>query len=141
MSKPYTIYLAGPMDQVDHATMTDWREQVKSLFESEVEDGLVKLLDPCRRPHTDDLNMDEVFNLDLLDVKNSDIMLVDIRYMPRETWGTASEIFYAYKVLEIPIIGWSHGDVLQKRLFLNKMVTHQFNVLSDATDHIKTWYL
>lgn len=138
----FTIYLGGPMDQVSHDVMTGWRTQVEQYFNNDVRDGFVKLLDPCRRPHTSRLTPKEIYTLDLIDVKNSDLILADIRYMPRETWGTSAEIFYATEVLGKPVIGWKGEEpITARRMFLNVMCHNQFEKLEDALEHIKEYYI
>lgn len=140
--KPFAIYLCGPMDQVSHSVMTDWREEAKRYFLPDIRDGFVKLLDPCRRPHTSNLTPVEIYQLDMIDVRSSDLLLVDIRYMPRETWGTATEIAVAYEYLKIPIIGWKGPDpITARRTFLNVMCSHQFEKLIDALEHIQEYYI
>jgi len=136
------IYLAGPMDQVSAETMMGWRGLVADYLKPLIDDGMVKLLDPTRRPHQNTLTFKEIYNLDLMDVRNCDMILADTRYSPRETWGTSAEIFYASEILRKPVIGWKGSDPCGfRRVFLDVMVWKQFEDLQEAVNHLQEQYI
>lgn len=138
-----TCYLIGPMDGCPDSIITPWRNETKEYFKNHINDGLIRFLDPCRRPHTANLNPAEVFRLDLQDVRDSDFMLADIRYFARENTGTACELFYASEILKKPTIGWLTPDMKAPhiRLFMSQIITRQFESLREALDHIEEYYL
>jgi nucleoside 2-deoxyribosyltransferase len=140
--KPVRIYLAGPMDAETDEFMTRWRRQVWGAFEHEIDDGYVELLDPCRRPHSDDLTYDEIVTMDFTDIDNADLLLVDNRCKPRENTGTSIEMYRA-KEQNTPVIGW-YDDAHKPshvRIFMDWVVTKQAKSLNEAIDHIKEFYL
>lgn len=139
------IYVAGPMDNCSPEYQTEWRQKVIGYFNLhnlyKEPNQYVKILDPCRRPHGADLTAREIYDLDLRDVRNSNIMLVDTRPIQRPSWGTAMEIMYAYEVCKMPIIGWNDGGNLGRRIFLDVTLTRDFNSLDLAIEHIADNYI
>lgn len=133
-----TIYLAGPMDNCTQEYQKGWRDATKEYLDM----YKIKVLDPCRRPHDADLTAREIYELDLIDVKNSDLILADTRPVQRPSWGTAMEIMYAHEVCKIPVIGWhNEADEVGTRLFLDATLTREFNSLDKAIDQIVAFYL
>jgi nucleoside 2-deoxyribosyltransferase len=141
--KKTKLYLAGPMDGMPDSEITPWRDKTKVFFEQHVHDGMVKLLDPCRRPHNLGLSHREIYLLDLQDVQACDLILADIRYFPRENTGTSCELFYCSEILKKPVIGWLTPDKKAPhiRLFMNQIVTRQFDSLDEALDHVEEYYI
>ena len=137
------IYLAGPMDRLTLEEMKGWRDYCNEFFETQIKDGIIELLDPVRRPHTADLNCSEIYELDLIDVENCDLMLLDCRLHQRECWGSGAELFYAHRILHKPVIGWWDEEKKPQgmRLFLDHQVTRQFDDLTKALDHILEYYI
>jgi len=134
------IYLAGPMDYVDKETQCGWRRQCHEYFDDIY--GNVKLLDPTRRTHEDDLSEREILTLDMWDVTQSDLLLVDAREFNAPSFGTACEVFYASYVLKKPVIGWYNEEnkPTKRRIFQNALFTRQFESLDDALQHIGSYY-
>lgn len=139
------IYLAGPMDNCSKEYQTGWRQKVIRYFNdyNSIRDtkDRVNLLDPCRRPHDADLTSREIYDLDIKDVRNSDLILVDTRPIQRPSWGTAMEIMYAHEVCKIPVIGWNDGGDLGRRIFLDATLNRDFHLLDDALKHIAENYI
>ena len=124
------------MDNLSKEYQTNWRNKATEYF------GMsdIKTLDPCRRPHDADLSAREIYELDLKDVKNSDLIFADTRPIDRPSWGTAMEIMYAHEVLHIPVIGWHEGGVDGRRIFLDAVMSRQFGSMKEAMDHIVAFY-
>lgn len=143
MNRPTIIYLAGPMDFVSKECSEGWRNDVTIHFQSYIEQGLVTLLNPCRRPHGCDLTPREVYKLDIMDVKECDMILADIRYSPRENTGTSCEMFYCHEILKKPVIGWLTEDTKppRERLFMSQIVDREFMSLEAALEHIEEYYI
>jgi nucleoside 2-deoxyribosyltransferase len=137
-----TIYLCGPMDSVTQSEMEDWRKNATEYFESYTH---VKTLDPCRRPHPKEsgLTDKEIFELDIIDVTNSDILLADCRNLNKPTFGTPVEIFLANYIQKKPVIGWydKKQGYRENSIFQNVLVTRLFPSLEEALDQISCWYL
>lgn len=136
------IYLAGPMDDLtnDVFVMTGWRDKASEYFS----DHNVKIYDPCRRPHTSDLSHSEIFALDMIDVRNCDMLLVDCRILNNvSSYGTPCEVFYSSYILNKPVIGWYDPIVGYKEhsVFQNVLVTRMMPTLESALDHISTYYI
>ncbi len=84
-----TVYLCGGINGLSDEDATDWREAAKAeLFNT------VEFLDPMRRDYRgrEMECVDEIVDGDLVDVINSDIILVNA---VRPSWGTAMECFFA----------------------------------------------
>jgi nucleoside 2-deoxyribosyltransferase len=137
MNKKTTIYLAGPMDNCSMDYQTTWRNEASAYL---IQNNCT-MLDPCRRPHDSDLTAREIYELDIKDVKNSDMILVDTRPIKRPSWGTAMEIMYAHEVCNIPVIGWCGDEEVGVRIFLDATLTRNFKTLPEALDHISAFYL
>jgi nucleoside 2-deoxyribosyltransferase len=141
--KPITIYLAGPMDAEEVESFIGWRIQVWEYLESYITDGYIRILDPCRRPHDKDLQTEEVALMDIKDVNESDMLLADIRCKPRENAGTSIEMYHCSKISGKPVFGWYDEEHAPtgKRLFIDWVVTRQFDSLNKAMDHIVNYHL
>jgi nucleoside 2-deoxyribosyltransferase len=132
------IYLAGPMDNCSMEYQRDWRDRATEYLKGYD----VETLDPCRRPHQADLTPKEIYDLDLKDVRDSELILVDVRRIERPSWGTAMEIMYAHEVCRIPCVGWHDGEgALGTRIFLEATLSRTFNSLDNALDQISAFYL
>jgi nucleoside 2-deoxyribosyltransferase len=136
--KPLKVYLAGPMDFVSEKEQTGWRNKATELFNIHE----IKALDPCRRPHSADLSPREIFNLDLVDIDNSDLILVDCRNMGVPQFGTPCEVFYMNHVLKRPVIGWydEGREPSKKGIFQQVLIDRKFPSLEEACDHIIGYY-
>lgn len=139
MNKEFTIYTAGQMDFATIEEQTDWRNKTLDYFSNR---SNVKVLNPTRRPHGCDLNDKEVFNLDLIDINNSHIILADCRKINKPMFGTPAEIMYFSYVLKRPVIGWYNKEegYNDKSVFQNVLVDRFFSSLEEALDHIATYY-
>lgn len=140
--KELTLYTAGIIDSVidQPEIMEGWRNQTMDYFSM----YNVKVLNPTRRPHTADLNDKEIFNLDLKDINESDIILADCRlHQGKAQFGTPVELFYMNYILKRPVIGWYNGEegYRDRSVFQNVLVDRFFPSLEEALDHISTYYL
>jgi nucleoside 2-deoxyribosyltransferase len=132
------VYLAGPMDFATQEQQVCWRNEATKLLR----DFAIETLDPCRRPHTADLNFKEIFNLDMVDVVSSDVMLVDCRDLKIFSFGTPCEVFYANYILKKPVIGWYTPETKPEgtRVFQTVLIDRTFDSLEKAVDHIGVFY-
>ena len=128
------IYLAGPMDFVSKEEQTCWRDKASTLLNVLG----VETLNPCRRPHDCGLNNKEIFNLDMQDVRDCDLMLVDNRPQLK-SFGTPCEVFYMSYILKKPVIGW-HGSEEPFGIFQDVLIDKQFPSVEEAIDHIVCFY-
>ena len=133
-----TIYLAGPMDFVSEQNMTKWRDTATKKLQPYG----YKTLDPVRRPHHHKLTNKEIFNLDMIDIKDSDLLLVDCRDLKVPTFGTPCEVFYASYILKKPVIGWydAKTDPFENSVFQSVLFDRRFDSLSNALSHIVEFY-
>jgi len=73
--KQRTVYLAGSMENVSASEANYWRD----IAEAQLNFNDVKTLNPCRRLHNFDKRyMKRIFELDLRDIQESDIILVNL---------------------------------------------------------------
>lgn len=131
----FKIYLAGPIDNMPDPEMLDWRQETIKYFKYHDD---VECLDPCRR-NEKNLSFNEIYEMDLKDVENSDMILYNGKEMNRENWGMAGEILYAYRVIRIPVIGF--GNRTHTGLFQTVQTTRFFEKQRDALDHICANYI
>lgn len=87
-----TIYLCGGINKLSDSDAKDWREETRSKL-----GGYYHFLDPMRRDYRgrEVENLDELVNGDLIDIVNSDMLLVNA---VRPSWGTAMEVFFAHSL-------------------------------------------
>lgn len=94
------IYLCGAINGCSDDEANGWRASVKSVLTFGYE-----LIDPMSRDYRGieliDDNAKEIVENDLIDIKNSDIILY---YYDKPSVGSAMEVFYAYRVLHKPVI-------------------------------------
>jgi len=91
------VYLAGGINGLSDAECNNWRTKTKELFAREVP-GLVTCIDPMRRDYRgteNDAGIDKkIVEGDLVDIRSCDVM---ISMMPKPSWGTGMETFWAYR--------------------------------------------
>lgn len=135
-----TVYLAGPMDQVSKDRSILWRERVHEYFS--FNDG-IKILDPTRRNHEDEMTSMEIYLSDLKDVRDCDVMLADSRDGQFQ-FGTPCEIFYCAHVLSKPVLAWfdeENNPLHKRRIFQEALFTNEFDSLEAAMQHIEGYYV
>jgi len=86
-----TIYLCGGINGMDDSECRGWRNLVKSDL-----GGDFLFLDPMRRDYRGHEygNEEDIITGDIADIDSSDIVLVNAQ---RPSWGTAMELFYAFR--------------------------------------------
>jgi nucleoside 2-deoxyribosyltransferase len=131
MSKQRTIYLCGPMEHVSKEDATGWRDVAKQKLGLEC-----NLLDPCRRIHSFKLEqMRTIFEMDLRDIRESDIILADLSNPNVPKNGTAMEVFYAAYVLRIPVVAFK-PDPTTIHPFFESLVTRWRSDVDKACETI-----
>ena len=131
------IYLAGPMENVSDSDMYQWREVAKNILHS----AGCKTLDPTRRRHTgNQKEMRRVFDLDMMDVRNCDIVLVNLNNDKLAKHGTAMEVFYASYVLRKPVVAFKE-ELTKFHPFFESLVTEWRSTVIKACDTITAEYL
>ena len=142
------IYTAGMMDSVINNKsnedlswkMLDWRNKVTDYFTYRED---IEILNPTRRSHNDDLNDKEIFNLDINDIDNSDLIIADCRLHEGLTqFGTPCEIFYFNHILKRPVLGWYNAEegYRERSVFQNVLVDRLFPSLDRLLDHVSAYY-
>ena len=128
------IYLAGPMENVSKSEQMGWRDQMTLPLTHE---GW-KVLDPVHRSQKDGYNHRRIYELDMRDVRNSDVIFADLRRGEREAHGTAMEVQEAYS-RNIPVIGYAIKDQ-KKHPFLEVCVTEWVTDLQAGVDILNRFY-
>jgi nucleoside 2-deoxyribosyltransferase len=131
-----TIYLAGPMEHVSKQESIEWREEATWMLEDKA-----KILDPTRRLHSfEQRYMKRIFELDLRDIQESDIILVNLDNPAIAKHGTAMEVFYASYVLRKPVVAFKK-DASTIHPFFESLVTEWRSSVDKACDTIIAEYL
>ena len=127
-----TIYLAGPMENVSSEEQMGWRDQMTLLLPGWT------VLNPVHRSFKDGYNHRRIYELDMRDVRCSDVVFADLRRGEREAHGTAMEVQEAYS-RNIPVMGYAVKD--QKRHpFLEVCVTEWTTDLNEAARILNEFY-
>lgn len=100
------LYLAGGINGLSDAEATDWREYIKKQFVQDAEERtkqghifpLVECIDPMRRDYRGrehEPGIDKaIVGGDLADIRSCQVM---ISMMPKPSWGTGMETFWAFQ--------------------------------------------
>jgi len=131
-----TIYLAGSMEHVSIEEAKGWRSEATHLLAHSC-----KILNPCRRLHSfEPKYMKRIFELDLRDIRESDLILANLDKPEIPKHGTAMEVFYAAYVLKVPVIAFK-SDANKIHPFFESLVTEWRSSVDKACDTILSEYL
>ena len=135
--KQRTVYLAGPMEHVSIDDAQKWRTIAEHLLSM----ADVRTLNPCRRVHNFETRyMKRIFELDLRDIQESDIILVNLDNPTVAKHGTAMEVFYASYVLRKPVVAFK-ADASTIHPFFESLVTEWRSTVDKACETIIEEYL
>lgn len=136
MIKKRTVYLAGPMEHVSLDNAAGWRNTAKALLSDHYE-----TLDPCRRLHNYEKRyMKRIFELDLRDIRECDIVLVNLNDPKLAKHGTAMEVFYASYVLGKPVVAFKEeADIIHP--FFESLVTEWRSTVDKACETLIEEYV
>ena len=134
--KKRTVYLAGPMEHVSEKDAKGWRDIAANyLYQADI-----LTLDPTRRVHNfQQRYMKRIFELDLRDIQESDIILVNLDNPTVAKHGTAMEVFYASYVLRKPVVAFK-ADASIIHPFFESLVTEWRSTVDKACDTIIAEY-
>jgi len=131
------VYLAGGVNNLTGKEITEWRTEATRLLKERD----IDCLDPTRgrikqdsRVITDsgaDVNDNTMVVRAKHDIKNSDVLLVEMKNTNRPYVGTSMEILYAWQ-MDKPVVVWSDYD----SCFLNYHATAIFPSLEECVDFI-----
>jgi len=132
-----TVYLCGPMEAVSFSEANEWRKRATQLLSD-----ACNILDPCRRIHTFEARqMKRIFELDLRDIRECDIVLVNLDLMhERPSHGTAQEMFYANYILHKPVIAFK-SEFTKLHPFMECTSTEWRSTVDKACETILNEYL
>jgi len=135
MTKLRTVYLAGAMENVSQHNAQHWREiATKEL------DNWAETLNPCRRIHSLRKEMRSIFELDIRDINESDVILVNLNNPEIPKNGTAMEVFYASYIKRIPVVAFK-SDPATIHPFFESLVTEWRSDVYKACDTLRSKYL
>lgn len=120
-----TIYLAGPIKDVNDYKRNHWRDEVTSLLKNKF-----KILNPMRRNQLD-VNFNgfqEIVMLDKNDIDRSDIIVASVNPV---SVGTSMEILYAWQKNKIILI------VSDKKNLSPWMIYHSTKIFYSLDEMIK----
>lgn len=118
-----TLYLCGGINGLSDNAAIDWREFVKAELH-----GQWLFLDPMRRDYRgrEDECSGEIVCGDLTDIDNSDALLVNAT---RPSWGTAMEVFYAFRAGKRVVAFCGPGSISP---WLREHTTEMYRTLEEA---------
>jgi len=136
-----TVYLAGRIDGISADRATNWRDEALKLLAKNKFAGL------CPITHGVDLELNsgvpadltkpeihnKIFEIDLDLIFRSDAVIANMEYI---SFGTAQEIFYADKILNIPVIAFNNKSCTSA--FLYATTYKIVDTLEDAIEVLKT---
>lgn len=132
-----TIYLAGPMEHVSAEAAAGWRDTATNLLRP----YNVNILNPVRRIHNfRKEEMRSIFELDLRDIKECDLILVNLNNPEIPKHGTAIEVFYCSYVLQKSVVAFKE-DPSKIHPFFESLVTEWRSTVEKACDTIISKYL
>jgi nucleoside 2-deoxyribosyltransferase len=135
--KQRTVYLAGPMEHVSVDEAKGWRD----IATQQLVLAGCNILDPTRRVHNfEPRYMKRIFELDLRDIQESDIILVNLDKPEVAKHGTAMEVFYASYVLRKPVVAFK-ADASTIHPFFESLVTEWRSTVDKACDTLISEYL
>ena len=135
--QPRTVYLAGPMEHVSESDAKGWRD----IATWQLNQADVYTLDPTRRIHNFEKRyMKRIFELDLRDIQECDLVLVNLDNPTVAKHGTAMEVFYASYVLRKPVVAFK-ADASIIHPFFESLVTEWRSTVDKACDTIIAEYL
>jgi nucleoside 2-deoxyribosyltransferase len=121
------------MENVSEHEMRDWRVVARQHFDRY--EGIT-VLDPTRRRHTgDQKHMRRIFECDLMDIRNSDLLLVNLNNDQLAKHGTAMEVFYANYVLRKPVVAFKE-KITRYHPFFESLVTEWRSNVDKACETI-----
>jgi nucleoside 2-deoxyribosyltransferase len=132
------VYLCGSMEFVSEQVGRDWRNTATQILNAHG----VGTLDPYRRKHSFKMEeMKRIFELDLRDIRECDIVLANLSTMDTiPSHGTAQELFYAHYVLHKPVIAFRPSFV-RPHPFLECTTTEWVGNVKEACELIIGDYL
>lgn len=138
MLKKRVVYLCGSMEFVSTEEGKEWRDIATKILNYHG----VDTLNPYRRIHSFDMKeMKRIFELDLRDIRECDIVLANLSTMDRvPSHGTAQELFYAHYVLHKPVIAF-RPELVRPHPFLECTTTEWRSTVEKACETIVTDYL
>lgn len=132
-----TIYLCGPMEHVSIAEAAGWRKASTATLNL----AGAYTLDPTRRVHSfRPEEMKSIFELDMRDIRESDLILVNLNDPKLAKHGTAMEVFYASYVRRIPVVAFKESKE-HIHPFFESLVTEWRSTAEKACDTIISKYL
>jgi nucleoside 2-deoxyribosyltransferase len=131
------IYLAGPMENVSDDEAQEWRIVANDCLSPA---GII-CLDPTRRRHNfEQKYMKRIFELDMIDLRDCDMVLVNLNNDKLAKHGTAMEVFYASYVLRKPVVAFKN-EFTRYHPFFESLVTEWRSDVRKACDTIVSQYL
>ncbi len=117
-----TVYLCGAIEGLSKEQAFAWRDIAKREL-----GGRYIVLDPL--DNDDRMTEKEIFEADIKNVEEADIILTEMSHPDKAYIGTSMELWHAYR-LGKEIIVWGRAN--QKNLFLNQVTTERFGMLLTA---------
>ena len=138
MSSKFKIYLAGKMGGLSFEQMNSWRVKATELFNQYSDD--IHIINPVNYYNFEiDPNSyteKEVKEFDLYQVKNSNIILVNLDFP--DSIGTAIELECASRFWSIPVIGFGTAKV---HPWIELSLTKRCTTMEEAVEYIIYFYL
>lgn len=130
-----TVFLSGPMRNVDRKESMAWRNKAKTLLEPKF-----KVLHAYRGREIKGITIPDprgIIIRDKNDIMAADIVIVNDTYPSASMIGTAMEVFYAYSLSKVVII---FGEAHLEDYWLNHHSHIRVKTLEDACEIVNRFY-
>lgn len=125
------VYLCGGINGLSDSDCNDWRDYAREHLVHET-------VDPMRRDYRgrEAENYKEIVTLDLQDINECEVVLVNAT---RPSWGTAMEVFYAFRENKRVVLWVGPGGLAKVSPWLRYHCGEMHEVLSDCIHYINGW--
>ena len=141
--KTFKIYLSGAMSGISWDEQTKWRRQFQNAikFGDYDYEKKVTFFDPTQYYNFEEKrhkNEREVFEFDLYNLRNSNLVIVNLGNNGDKSIGTSMELILA-KELRIPVIAFNRNE--ETHPWILECCTRVCDNLKEVVEHIVDFYL
>lgn len=141
--KNFKIYLSGAMSGVSWEVQTKWRRQIKDAikFGDYNYKKSVEFFDPTQFYNFEEKYQKserEVMEFDLYNLRNSDLVIVNLDNGGDKSIGTSMELALA-KELRIPVIAFGGSE--ETHPWILETCSRMCNDIREAVSHVVDFYL
>ena len=141
--KNFKIYLSGAMSGISWEEQTKWRSQFQNAikFGDYDYEKKVTFFDPTQYYNFEEKrhkSEKEIMEFDLYNLRNSDLVLVNLGNSGDKSIGTSMELMLA-KELHIPVIAFNSNKEIHP--WISEVCLRICDNLKEAVEHVVEFYL